>query len=94
MKLHVLTCFISCRDLHYDFPIKRCSIRLDLPVVLCVVNDIQLSSHILASRTSFISNDVRVVKMKHDGYLMWSRTQFSLSEYPMSPSICHRVRVS
>jgi hypothetical protein len=74
VKLHVLTCFIPCCDLRFDFPIKRCSIRLDLCVVLCVVNEIRLSSHILASSsTKFQSDDVRVVIKKHDRYLMWSR---------------------
>jgi hypothetical protein len=62
VKLHVLTCFIPCCDLRYNFPIKRCSIRLDLHMVLCVVNDTRISSHILVSSKIFISDDVRVVK--------------------------------
>jgi hypothetical protein len=70
VKVHVLTCFIPCCHLRYEFPIKRCSIRPDLRVVLCVVNDIRLSSHILVSSKIFILDDVRVVKKKHDGYLM------------------------
>ena len=81
-KLHVLTCFIPSCDLRYDFPIKRCSIRLDLHVVLCVVNDIRLSSYILASSKICISDDVRVIKKKHDGYLCGAGTQLSLSGYP------------
>ena len=66
-------CFIPCCDLHYDFPIKGCSNHLHLRVVLCVVNEIRLSSHILASSTIFLSDDVRVAKKKHAGYIMWSR---------------------
>jgi hypothetical protein len=53
------------KSLDYErtsIPIKRCSIRLDLLFVFCFVNVIWMSSHILASITIFLSDDVRVVK--------------------------------
>ena len=89
-----IACFIPCCDLCYDFPIKRCSIRFDLRVVLCVVNEIRSSSHILAFSTIFLSDDVRVAKKKHDRISCGAGTQLSPSRYLSSPSICRRVRVS
>jgi hypothetical protein len=89
-----IACFIPCCDLCYDFPIKQCSIRFDLRVVLCVVNEIRLSSHILAPSRIFLSDDVRVAKKKHDRISCGAGTQLFLSGYLSSPSICRRVHVS
>ena len=89
-----ISCFIPCCDLRYDFPIKGCSIHLHLRVVLCVVNEIRLSSHILASSTIFLSDDVQVAKKKQDRISCGAVTQLYLSGYLSSPSICRRVRVS
>ena len=50
VKLHVLRCLVPCCDVRYDIPIKRCPIRLDFRLVLCFVNVIWLSSHILAQQ--------------------------------------------
>jgi hypothetical protein len=89
-----IACFIPCCDLCYDFPIKRCLIRFDLRVVLCVVNEIRLSSHILASSTIFLSDDVQVAKKNHDRISCGAGTPLSLSGYLSASSICRRVRVS
>ena len=93
VKLHVLTCFVPSCDVHYDFPIKRFPIRLDLCLILCFVNVIWMSSHILASSKIFISDVVRVIKSNTMGITCGAEL-LSISEYPSSPLICRGVHVS
>ena len=57
-------CFCCQIECLYVFwcSMKRCLIRLELCLLWCFVNDIWMSSYILASCRIFISDDVRVVK--------------------------------